>query len=196
MSLHALQRFAFTRRLLLKLAAPRAQESVDHFGHLLRNGETILDIGAGICDITQVLQSRGYTVTALDVQDFSYVPGIHPVLYDGTKMPFADQQFDTAIILTVLHHTTHPEAVLDEALRVAKRVIITEDIYSNSLHKYLTFGMDSLLNLEFFGHPHSNKTDEQWQALFAREGLRLTRYKAWGSFLVLRHRMYVLQKNS
>jgi hypothetical protein len=93
----------------------------------------------------------------------------------------------------VLHHAPNPEAVLQEAARVAKRVIITEDVYYNIVHKYATFFMDSLLNLEFIGHPHSNKTDAQWREVFQKAGLRLTGEKAMASFLVLRHRMYVLE---
>lgn len=193
MSLHLLQKTAATRRLLLGLAAPRARETVDHFASYLRPDETILDVGSGICDITNLLINRGHPVTALDVDDFSYVAAIQPVIYDGEVMPFADKQFDTALILTVMHHTPHPEIILREAARVARRVIITEDIYYNTPHKYATFFMDSLLNLEFTGHPHTNKTDKQWRTLFQKEGLRVVGEKSMGSFAVLRHRMYVLE---
>jgi ubiquinone/menaquinone biosynthesis C-methylase UbiE len=193
MSLHLLQKTALTRRFLLALAAPRARETVDHFAHYLQPGERILDVGSGICDITKLLIDQGQQVTALDVKDFSFVPDVHPVLYDGQHMPFAPKQFDTALILTVLHHTPNPEAVLQEATRVARRVIITEDVYYNIVHKYATFFMDSLLNLEFLGHPHSNKTDAQWREVFRKAGLHVKGEKAMGSFLVLRHRMYVLE---
>jgi ubiquinone/menaquinone biosynthesis C-methylase UbiE len=192
-SLHVLQKTAPGRALLLWLAAPRARSSVDHFAALLRPGEKLLDVGSGICDITNLLLKKGYDVTPLDVQDFSYLPAIKPTLYDGHTMPFDDQTFDTALILTVLHHTPHPEAVLREAQRVARRIIITEDIYTSTWHKYATFGMDSLLNLEFIGHPHSNKTDQQWRETFARLGLRITAEKSMRSFGVLRHTMYVLE---
>jgi len=196
MSLQLFQKNAFSRALLLKLAAPRARDTINHFARYLHPSESILDIGAGIGDITALLQGRGHPVTALDVQDFSLVPSVKPVIYDGQTMPFTDKQFDTALILTVLHHTPRPEQVLDEAIRVAQRVIITEDIFYTTLHKYATFFMDSLLNLEFFGHPHSNKTDAQWRALFKKKGLKLVGEKSMGSFGVLRHRMYVLETPS
>jgi len=193
MSLHAFQKYAATRRLFLALAAPRARETVGHFAAYLQPGERLLDIGAGIGDITSILSERGYTVTALDIDNFSYVPHVTPVIYDGTSMPFGDQHFDTALILTVLHHTADPEAIVREAKRIAHRIIIIEDIYTSAWHKRATFFIDSLLNFEFRGHPHSNKTDAAWRALFHQEKLKVTADKAWGSFGLLRHRMYILE---
>jgi ubiquinone/menaquinone biosynthesis C-methylase UbiE len=193
MSLRLFRQTALSRALLLKLAAPRAHDTINHFARYLQPGESILDVGAGIGDITALLRKRGHPITALDVRDLSLLPDIKPIIYDGQTMPFANKQFDTALVLTVLHHTPRPEQVLDEAIRVAKRVIITEDIFYTSLHKYATFFMDSLLNLEFFGHPHSNKTDAQWRTLFKKKGLKLVGEKSMGSFGVLRHRMYILE---
>lgn len=187
------QKTAFSRKLLLKIARPRAKASVEHFAQYLRDGESIVDIGAGLCDITQLLRQKGHAVTPLDVQDFSMFTDIKPVVYSGERLPFADKSFDTALILTVLHHTPEPVAVLREARRVARRIIIIEDVFYNAPHKYATFFMDSLLNLELWGHPHSNKTDQAWRALFTRLDLRITEEKAFGSFAVLRHRLYILE---
>jgi ubiquinone/menaquinone biosynthesis C-methylase UbiE len=192
MSLHILQKTALTRALLLRVAAPRAAETIGHFASYLQPGERLLDVGSGICDIAQLLGQAGYALTPLDIEDFSYT-AVRPVIYNGRDMPFADKSFDTALILTVLHHTPDPERIVREAQRVARRIIIIEDIYTGTWHKYATFFMDSLLNLEFFGHPHSNKTDREWRALFAQLGLQVTGTKSMGSFAVLRHRMYVLE---
>ena len=130
--------------------------------------------------------------TALDVQDLSFTPMMHPSLYDGQHMPFKDKSFDTALILTVLHHVADQKTILLEAKRVAKRIIIIEDVHYNTFHKYITFFMDSLFNLEFFGHPHSNRDNTEWRAVFKQYKLKLVEEKAMKSFLVLRHRMYVL----
>jgi ubiquinone/menaquinone biosynthesis C-methylase UbiE len=193
MSLHVLQRFSLSRRLFLKLTAPRAHETVRHFAACLQPRETILDVGSGIGDVTQLLMKEGYQVTALDVKNISFIPTIKPVIYDGRVMPFADKSFDTALILTVLHHAHNPETVLLEAARVARRVIIIEDVYSSKPHKYATFFMDSLLNLEFIGHPHTNQTDQSWQQTFRDIGLELMDTKVMKSWVVLRHKMYILE---
>lgn len=183
----------FMRTLLRRAAAPRARETVGHFAAQLRPGEKIIDIGAGLCDITILLQQAGYDIIGLDIANLSCT-ALQPVLYDGTTIPFEDDAFDTALLLTVLHHTSDPAAVLREAARVARRVVIIEDIYYNRPHKYVTFLLDSLLNLEFFGHPHTNKTDPQWRGTFRRLGLRITYEKTMKSFVVLRHKLYIVER--
>jgi len=51
------------------------------------------------------------------------------VVCGGVRLPFADGEFDTVLLLSVLHHAKSPEAVLAEAARVARhRVIVFEDI--------------------------------------------------------------------
>jgi ubiquinone/menaquinone biosynthesis C-methylase UbiE len=39
-------------------------------------------------------------------------PDTKPVLYDGKKMPFKDNVFDAALLITVLHHTPDPESIV------------------------------------------------------------------------------------
>lgn len=197
MSLHIFQATDWSRKLLWRVAASRARSCVQQIAPSLPPpGAKLLDIGAGICDITLTLVNLGYRVTPLDVEDYSCTPLLRPVLYDGRTMPFKDKAFDTALLLTVLHHTPEPEVVLREAQRVAQRIIIIEDVYSSQLHKYLTCFMDSLLNLEFWHHPHSNKTDKEWRQLFKEFGLKLITVKASKSFGVFRHRLYVLEASS
>jgi SAM-dependent methyltransferase len=82
-------------------------------------------------------------------------------------MPFDDRAFDCALLVTTLHHTYDPVQVMMEAARVADRLIIVEDVTHGQLHKWLTRGMDKLLNLEFFGTLHNNKSDGDWRNLFA-----------------------------
>jgi len=137
----------------------------------------ILDVGAGTCNTTEVLRNEGYNVIPLDVIDFSIVDGIRPLLYDGANMPFKIGAFDLAVVLTTLHHAIDVERVLAETTRVSKKIIIIEDVYKNWLHKYATWWLDSLINLEFVGHPHNNKCDRDWRALFERLGLELLAVK-------------------
>ncbi len=168
----------FTKLGLLKrpvfrlwLADARAKER--QFRDCLRPGDRILDLGSGPGSVCQLLRARGYAVTPVDVQDVALDPRARPRLYDGCRLPFADGAFDVTLLLTVLHHTPEPERVLAEAARVARRVIVIEDVYASPLQKYLTWWADSLLNLEFRGHPHTNRPDAAWRALFASRGWRL-----------------------
>jgi ubiquinone/menaquinone biosynthesis C-methylase UbiE len=162
-------------------------------GYLAEKG-TVIDIGAGWCNVAEILEAKGMEVLPLDVKDLSLVEGIDPVIYDGVRIPFEDNTFDLALLLTVLHHTHRPEEIVKEARRVARSMVIIEDIFTNTAGKYWTFAMDSLLNLEFIGHPHSNKRDQEWRVLFNELGLKLKDAKYQRSFVVFKHATYYLEK--
>ncbi len=136
-------------------------------------GQTILDIGSGNGLITKVLREKKFIVTPLDVQEGQYEDSVKPVLYDGKKMPFADQSFDTGILLTILHHTKNQEEIINEAARVCRQLIIMEDIYENQFQKYYTFCIDSFVNLFYSPCPHTNRTDAGWKKLFSDLNLNL-----------------------
>jgi len=139
----------------------------------LDKNDLLLDLGAGKCALSWKLKEEGYNTTPVDVQDLSFCSEIEPIIYNGKKLPFANNSFDKVLLLTVLHHIPKPELVIKEALRVADELIIIEDVYSNPLQKYLTFFTDSLFNFEFIGHPHSNKTEEEWQKIFDNLDLKI-----------------------
>ena len=108
-------------------------------------------------------------------------------------MPFSDQTYDVALLLTVLHHIEDPESVLLEAARVAKRVIIIEDVYEGAWQRKYTKVADSITNLEFFGHPHTNRSDQQWRATFERLGLRLRYGVVHRLAQIFRQAVYVVE---
>jgi ubiquinone/menaquinone biosynthesis C-methylase UbiE len=130
----------------------------------------------------------------LDVENFSIVDTVLPTLYDGDRMPFKDDQFDTSLILFVLHHTPDPAKVLAEAKRVSKKIIILEDIVTSPTHKSLTAALDSLMNLEFYDQPHTNKSDQEWRAVFENLGLKLLAQEYMSSTMIMRHALYFLEK--
>lgn len=159
-------------------------------------GSTILDIGSGTGMVTTMLRQQGYMVEPLDVRDRSLARDGKPTLYDGVRIPCADDQFDTALLLTVLHHTPDPDAVLREARRVAAEVIVVEDVFGNPLQKYLTFFTDSLFNMEFTGHPHSNRTDHDWRRTFPRLRLNLRAARCRPVLLLYRQCAYHLVRDA
>lgn len=191
-----LQNIPATRRIVWQMGEGRAHDTLGHFEEYLKPGEKLLDVGAGTCNVALLMQDSGYQVTPLDVTDLSFTPKMCPQIYDGQNMPFKDKQFDTAMILTVLHHVPaqNHDQVINEAKRVAKRIIIIEDVHTSTPHKYLTMLMDSMFNLEFIGHPHSNKNHDEWLNFFERHGLKVIATKPLKSFGVLRHRMYLLEQ--
>ena len=193
MSLKFLQKHKILRDISCKISNAQSNEFIGKFENFLSPGENILDIGAGSCTMAAILSKKKYRITPLDIVDFSLVEEIKPILYDGKRFPFDDNSFNVSLLITVLHHTPHPEEIIKEATRVAKRIIIMEDIYLNSFHKYLTYFFDSLLNFEFLGHPHTNKNDSQWRLLFADLGLKIVGVKYSSRLLVFKHATYSLK---
>ena len=168
-----LQKNKFFRKAVYRLGSLRAKNMVGQIERYLNKKDKILDIGAGTCNICEILIKNRFNVIPLDVKNLSFVDGIKPIIYDGDKIPFENDEFDVSLILFVLHHIPNSEILL-EAKRVSKKIIIIEEIYTNIFNKYLTYFIDSLLNLEFIGHPHTNKTDKEWKLLFGQLGLKLT----------------------
>jgi SAM-dependent methyltransferase len=112
-------------------------------------GASILDIGAGSCKLAKRLAMRGdLDVTAVDVVDHKYID--FPLkLYDGTRLPFADNQFDISILVFALHHALDPRSLLLEATRVTRSaLLIVEDSPRNSLERRLWRAWDYSLNHE------------------------------------------------
>ncbi len=151
----------------------RVSEIVRKIKKYLQQNDKIVDIGSGNCEVCSKLQEEGFNVTPVDIENKSWVRGITPILYDGKTLPFKNNTFDISLLITVLHHTNNPKHVLKEAARVSKRIIVMEDIYESAFQKYATFIMDSIYNIEFMGHPYSNKTESEWKNLFKNLGLKL-----------------------
>jgi len=189
-----IRRNTLFRSLIYKSLTKRAKDIICLFKPSLKQGDRLLDIGAGTCTINELLRDN-FSITSIDVKNLSFVKKIKPILYDGKKIPFEADTFDVALLLSVLHHTPYPKELLLEAKRVSRTIILYEDIYSNRIHKYLSFFFDSLFNLEFKGHPHSNKSDGEWKDTFKNMGLKLTDAKYSSSFLVFRNATYFLEKH-
>ena len=194
MSLAAIKNTSFLRQIIFKVWLWDAEFKLKRITKFLSPKDKILDIGTGPGSVCLLLQQTGYHVTPIDVEDQTFSEDVDPQIYDGNKLPYKDNSIDTALILTVLHHTSDPVQVLSEAKRVAKKIIIIEDIYSNPIQKYLTYIVDSIVNLEFRDHPHSNKSDKEWKHTFANLGLNLNEARYDRFLLFFKQATYFLEK--
>jgi len=194
MSIRLSQRRRPIRRMIRLLNVPRARDLVKRIEGYLAGDDRVLDIGCGSCIISEILRARGLDITPVDVRNFSLVDAITPLIYDGRVLPFPDDRFDVGLLITMLHHIKDPESVLQEARRVCKRLVIVEDVYKNRIHKYVTFVADSIANGEYFGHPHSNKSDAEWRAVFERLSLRVLHAAYQQSSVVFSHATYHLER--
>jgi SAM-dependent methyltransferase len=141
-------------------------------------GPRVLDLGAGEGWVAAALARHGLRVICADVGPFARGDGSY-VVYDGTRLPFADTAFDTTLLLLTLHHCEKPEAVLDEALRVTRgRLIVTESVYRTRLDRFWLHLLDGRFNrLRHGGRmptPLGFRRADDWHGLFASRGLELT----------------------
>lgn len=197
MFLQLLRANPFTKRLIFQLASGRGRRIFNNIKPFIHKKCHILDLGAGTCNVSEILSNKAYKVVALDTKNLSFSEIIEPITYNGEKIPYPNSYFETTLILTVLHHTSDHIEILKEAKRVSKAVIVCEDVYNNSFQKYLTFFLDRLFNLEFFAsHPHSNRTDLEWQKLFEKMSFKIVKVKYSREFFFFKLAYYFLQNNS
>lgn len=158
--------------------------------------DRLLEVGAGPGSVLVEFRNAGFSVDGLDVADSSFNDELRSKLYPGDVMPFENRAYDTALLLTVLHHTPDPDAILAEAMRVSRRVIIIEDVFDSAWQRKYTKVADSITNLEFIGHPHTNRSDDEWREAFERAGLRLIHGEVYRFALFFRQAVYVVEPNA
>ncbi|MBU0992423.1 MAG: class I SAM-dependent methyltransferase [Proteobacteria bacterium] len=106
-------------------------------------GETLLDIGCGTGTAFRPLIEKGIQVTGIDpspyMLDIAGKNGGNKVdLYRGfaEDLPFEDNSFNHALIITTLEFSDNPVMVLEEASRVAK-----DRIFIGVLNRYAIKGV-------------------------------------------------------
>lgn len=158
---------------VVKLHQKKAEYLVDLISSFLSKDTKIMDLGCGSGEVSKKLLDLGYSVVSVDVVDKVKVDGVKVIVYNGEKLPFGDKEFDKVLLITVLHHVDKYKELLQEVARVSREVIIVEDVYENAWDKLNIWFWDSVLNLEFFGHPHHNQSDLGWKETFISLGFNL-----------------------
>lgn len=93
-------------------------------------GKKILDAGSGPGGVSIAFALAGAEVSGVDIEKELYeISKAHAeaygakakfFLYDGTRLPFPDNEFDYVVSVSVLEHTDDPKLYLSELLRVTK----------------------------------------------------------------------------
>jgi ubiquinone/menaquinone biosynthesis C-methylase UbiE len=161
------------RFLANRFGRPRARRIAGWLHEVLPPGTSVLDVGCGLGHIAEVLRERGHQVTTVDPRYRPLCGGEHLVA-SATDAPVADRSYDVVLIAFTLHHMpaeAHRQA-LREAARIARlRVVLLEDTFRTRAERRWTFWIDSLLNAEWFGHPHSNRSTDEWLGQLTDQGL-------------------------
>lgn len=180
--------YSFQQKRFLKAAKIK----YDRMRPFVDTDEKVLDIGSGSCALAKTFKNSGFDITAMDIRNKSRFEDLPAIAYDGNRFPFEDNTFDTSFMITMLHHTPDPAHIIKEAMRVSKKLIIMEDIYRNGFQKHLTYFTDSLVNMEFKGHPHTNRDDKGWRELFQQLGLKVEHSEEYRFLMFFRQVTYVL----
>ena len=135
----------------------------------------VLDVGSGNGAFVKILNDIDIIAQGSDIVDQSLFTDINPIqLNESGISKFEHDGFDCVQMITMLHHTDEPDLLIkQQALLVAPKLIVMEDVFGNPIQEFVTHVTDSIVNWEFFGHPHNNRTDEDWRAAFERVGYEL-----------------------
>lgn len=85
-------------------------------------GPRLLDIGGGTGNYAVALREHGFAPTVLDVSEpmleRARAKGLPTVLGDAAELPFPDESWDAAAMISMLHHVPDWRAAIEEAKRV------------------------------------------------------------------------------
>jgi len=157
---------------------------------------TVLDVACGGCDIGEALaRSRRCLVASLDMNLQGLKMAVHtaPVAGDALQLPFADGAFDAVYCSLFFHHLTNAECVdvLREMWRVARRIVIVNDLHRNRVahasiriisalfSRSVMFRNDSAVSVRRAFRP------EEMDAIAVQAGVKATVYRSFPYRLVL-----------
>jgi SAM-dependent methyltransferase len=123
----------------------------DAIAPFVPEGSAMLDLGCGDLAILNELRVQrslrrcvGADVWALQ----SDVPAgcEYLTIQDGEPLPLRDAEFDTVIVVDVLHHSRDPRWLLSQALRVGRTVIVKDHFEYGAWSRLLLRFLDYLGN--------------------------------------------------
>lgn len=138
-----------------------------------------LDFGAGDGWFAAQLSQAGCfaSLCAIDVQRRPNALFAPISYYDGSRLPFADREFDLTYAVDVLHHCRDPRLALGDVLRCTRRHFVIKDhTYAGVLGYVALCALDEIGNRRF-GIPsrYAYQRGWEWFSFLAERGFELVR---------------------
>ncbi len=104
------------------------KRAMDRFLPDAGKGKTLLDIGCGTGHWSAYFARKGFDVAGVDISEQMIevarakgICGSRFQVADAQNLPFADNQFDVAVAVTVIEFAAHPTRLLAEMARCVKK---------------------------------------------------------------------------
>jgi SAM-dependent methyltransferase len=160
---------------------------------LVPESASVLDIGCGDGLISKMILEKRPDVVIEGV-DVLMRPKVHiPVRqFDGAHLPYANNSFDVAMLVDVLHHTEDPAKLIRDAARVSRSLLLLKDhAREGFLAGPTLYFMDWVGNERHgVGIPANYWPEKRWRDTFASLDLTLKYWTAdvplypfWASWL-------------
>lgn len=146
-----------------------------HLSEVIPRDATVLDIGAGdglverrLLELRPDLKIQGIDIVLRTEAHAEVSAG------DGARLAFADGAVDVALLIDVLHHTVDQAALLREAARVAKRLVVIKDHIADSRLSRVTLSVMDWVGNARYGVPlpYAYLSSAGWAALYQTVGLK------------------------
>jgi SAM-dependent methyltransferase len=142
---------------------------------LVPKSARVLDVGCGDGLLAQALLEMrpDLRIEGVDVLVRAGIP-IPVREFDGTRLPFADGDYDVAMAIDVFHHAENAEALMAEMKRVARGSLVIKDHLLHGLPSELILrAMDWVGNSRHGVRlPFSYWSEAEWRSAWDRSGLR------------------------
>jgi len=163
-------------------------------------GNKILDLGAGngllALEIKEQLKKE---VVLVDVVDYNYTDLPLIIYKPEDKVPLSDQEVDTTILYTVLHHASDPKHLLEEATRVTKQRIIIKEAYIEEdkiriTNSFVDWFYNRVIGDEDINVPLNFLKVEEWKQLLKSYGFEVveTKYVGIDEPAVPEHHIFII----
>jgi len=156
------------------VAGRRVNTLASWFARLAPKDARVLDVGCGDGLLAATLRFKrpDLTLQGIDVlvRERAYIP---VAIFDGSRIPFADDSFEAVLLSDVLHHTQDPTVLLREAYRVTSHWVLLKDHFRKGFaaSQRLRF-MDWVGNARFgVPLPYNYWSEQQWQEAWQNVGL-------------------------